>query len=729
MSQQHGVSSSLASIEAAPPTHGTETTSTSLLQPLPRPSIPSTSASTSDRSATASQSSDPGRSKTISSRVHIPKLSAATTELLARFASDVRKTTQQPGVPLRNDQSPVSWTSYRSVADWDAQNTSSRRADNMKVSSCFIELPTVPFASQARAQERPIAPAPVAVSVPPTSTVNGGLVNGHGLASIAPKPTGASAVPVGSQLPVNNLPAHGHRPPPARSINGTTSKPHVASTIIPQTSVPCPAPVAAPPKPQLPAAAHSAYQHQPPLSNSSNSTVAVPHASVPLVPKPVVASTIPSVPAVPQPTNIQVPLTSQAPALLPAPSAVIPSARAPLVLKLSKAALSRPSLHTKAPSTTRQRRSFGTSGSRKRKRGRGSHGEDIIRAVDSSSDESDFAPTATQTKSGRQVNRPSLYVPSPLSPALPNQGSHATSDKPQDSSRSRKRAPRKGKTTNIICFYCQRGHSPPSNTIVFCDRCNRAWHQHCHNPPIGKDVVTIAEKEWICRECKPVSNPVLYPTVVRSHPSLTTKPPVHAPLVIPKAEVGGANYSTDDRRRFLSTLSHAALVELLLGISEKHPEVPMFPTNMPTLPSSNFAMSRTITTADNLNPASASIPSLSTPNLTSSDPNTNTSAALNGNGTTQPSTNPTAERIRRRYEESSDDDSDSEYEFQEHRLYPRAGNGILLSNDQEDLDIMQEDPECATFSYALHKSGPGSVSVSVPAPAPAAGVSISVAGY
>ncbi|KAL4965125.1 uncharacterized protein BDV14DRAFT_173214 [Aspergillus stella-maris] len=728
MSQQHGVSSSLASIEAAPPTHGTETTSTSLPQPLPHPSIPSTSTSNSDRSSTAPQSSDPGQSKTISSRVHIPKLSAATTELLARFASDVRRTTQQPGVPLRNDQSSVSWNHYPSVANWGAQNTSSRRVDNMKVSSCFIELPTVPFGSQTRAQERPLAPAPVAAPVPSTGTVNGALINGHGLASIAPKPTGVTPVPVGSQLPVNNLPAHGYRPPPASSINGTTPKPHVASTITPQTSVPCSAPIAAPPKPQLPAAAPSAHQHQPPLSSSSNSTVAEPRAPVSLVPKPTVASTIPSVSAVPQPTNIQVPLTSQAAAPLPAPLALVPSSRAPLVLKLSKAALSRPSLHIKVSSTTRQRRSFGTSGSRKRKRGRGSDGEDIIRAVDSSSDESDFAPTATQTKSGRQVNRPSLYVPSPLSPALPNQGSHATSDKAQES-RSRKRAPRKGKTTNIICFYCQRGHSPPSNTIVFCDRCNRAWHQHCHDPPIGKDVVTIAEKEWICRECKPVSNPNSYPTVVRSHPSLTTKPPVHAPLVIPKAEVGGANYSTDDRRRFLSTLSHAALVELLLGISEKHPEVPMFPTNMPTLPSSKFAVSRTITTAENPNPASASKSSLSTPNLTSSDQNTNTSAASNGNGTTQPPTIPTAERIRRRYEESSDDSSDSEYEVQEHRLYPRAGNGILLSNDQEDLDIMQEDPECTTFSHALHKSGPGPVSVSAPAPAPAASISVSVGGH
>ncbi|KAL4938506.1 hypothetical protein BDV06DRAFT_225946 [Aspergillus oleicola] len=125
---------------------------------------------------------------------------------------------------------------------------------------------------------------------------------------------------------------------------------------------------------------------------------------------------------------------------------------------------------------------------------------------------------------------------------------------------------------------------------------------------------------------------------------------------------------------------------------------------MATLPSSNFAPSRALTTAED--PTSASISSLSTPNLTSSDANTSAPTAHAVNGNQQPSTISTAERIRRRYEESSDNDSDSEYEFQEHRLYPRAGNGILLSNNQEDLDIMAEDPACTTFSYALHRPGP-----------------------
>ncbi len=37
--------------------------------------------------------------------------------------------------------------------------------------------------------------------------------------------------------------------------------------------------------------------------------------------------------------------------------------------------------------------------------------------------------------------------------------------------------------------------------IVFCDGCNTPWHQHCHDPPIGAEVVQVQEKEWFCSAC------------------------------------------------------------------------------------------------------------------------------------------------------------------------------------------------------------------------------------
>lgn len=37
--------------------------------------------------------------------------------------------------------------------------------------------------------------------------------------------------------------------------------------------------------------------------------------------------------------------------------------------------------------------------------------------------------------------------------------------------------------------------------IVFCDGCNSGYHQYCHQPPIEKEVVQVAEKEWFCGKC------------------------------------------------------------------------------------------------------------------------------------------------------------------------------------------------------------------------------------
>ena len=52
-----------------------------------------------------------------------------------------------------------------------------------------------------------------------------------------------------------------------------------------------------------------------------------------------------------------------------------------------------------------------------------------------------------------------------------------------------------------MCRVCQRGHSPQSNMIVFCDGCNTPYHQYCHDPPIGDEVVKVEEKEWFCSDC------------------------------------------------------------------------------------------------------------------------------------------------------------------------------------------------------------------------------------
>lgn len=51
------------------------------------------------------------------------------------------------------------------------------------------------------------------------------------------------------------------------------------------------------------------------------------------------------------------------------------------------------------------------------------------------------------------------------------------------------------------CKVCHRGTDPGNNRIVFCDSCNTAYHQYCHDPPINNEVVNVLEKEWLCGPC------------------------------------------------------------------------------------------------------------------------------------------------------------------------------------------------------------------------------------
>lgn len=352
---------------------------------------------------------------------------------------------------------------------------------------------------------------------------------------------------------------------------------------------------------------------------------------------------------------------------------------------------------------------------KKRRRGNDDD-EGIIRAGDSASDdsESDFTPTATQTKSGRQVHRPSLYVPpavsSPLTSSRNTTGSAfpATPDSnpattPGTMARKRKRVVRKGKEINVNCVHCQRGHSPLSNSIVFCDWCNRAWHQLCHDPCIDDGVIQVKEKEWLCKQCKPVSLSNVQPTVVQSNPYHLQSQIMRVPLEVPPLEVGGAGFSDDERRGYLSSLSHATLVELLVTLSDRNPDVSLFPANLKDLSLSKFPSQSSVLTA---------VPVSTTP--TEGEGSTQNSSEITGNGIASKENDsrtttealPAARNLSTNGKKSGHElsgDEESEYEvFEDHRLYPRAGNGFHISLNPEDVDIMREDPACPTFSYSLH---------------------------
>ncbi|KAF7122828.1 hypothetical protein CNMCM5793_000938 [Aspergillus hiratsukae] len=460
--------------------------------------------------------------------------------------------------------------------------------------------------------------------------------------------------------------------------------------------------------------APTAVSNQAPTTAENSSTR--PKKPVAIAPKPsITVSAGPS--ASPAPLQIQPTLPSQPTALIPKaplvplapsqiqptlpsqPTALIPKAPlVPLAPKAAKVPVGKPQKAT-AGSRSRKNAVNGSKKLRKRRRGGDSDGEDIIRAGDPSSDESDIAPTATQTKSGRQVNRPSLYVPPAPSPAVAKTNGTSSHGSETTGARKQKRVSRKTKEAFVNCMHCQRGHSPQSNAIVFCDGCNRAWHQLCHDPPIDSDVVNVVEKEWHCRECKPVQISIVQPTVVRSNPDLQARKlgaPLHHHVPCPKVEVGGERFSAEERRGYLSSLSHASLVELLVTISDRNPSLPMFPSNLKELQLSKFLFTSNI--------SAGPVSTATTQTLTATE--TPVSHTEKDTTSEKPSTENTEEplpsassRKRRRYES----DEESEYEeFQEHRLYPRAGNGFRLSLNVEDIDIMREDPACPTFSYALH---------------------------
>ncbi|OJJ47576.1 hypothetical protein ASPZODRAFT_15027 [Penicilliopsis zonata CBS 506.65] len=241
--------------------------------------------------------------------------------------------------------------------------------------------------------------------------------------------------------------------------------------------------------------------------------------------------------------------------------------------------------------------------------------------------------------------------------------------------------------------------------IVFCDGCNRAWHQLCHDPHIANEVIWLKEKEWFCKECKPAPQPNPLPAVVNTVPQQLVKlriPSNGSLQATPRVDVDATNFTMAERRGYLSSLSHASLVELLVNISEEHPSLTIFPSNLKELQLSKFVFQQSIT-----KPTAITTLAASTPTNTSVSASSTNNVPSNNTGSNQPSSEQLPEifsasqpkRKRQRY----DSDEDSEYEeYQDHRLYPRAGNGFRLSLNVGDLDMLAEDPVCPTFSHSLH---------------------------
>ncbi|CAI7664211.1 unnamed protein product [Penicillium palitans] len=328
---------------------------------------------------------------------------------------------------------------------------------------------------------------------------------------------------------------------------------------------------------------------------------------------------------------------------------------------------------------------------------------------------------------------------------------------------------------------------------------------------LNRQVIEIPEMNWFCIKCKPEQRQTAQTKPQKK--ALTKVKKVGRPKKQPVSEsqMGGNHYSEEERRAYLSSLSHDSLVQLVVKVSNEWPSVPMFPTNMQPVtdftPSpfatphnhraSNPTPKKTPHSAlldwENLKPPSENpnamdsnqrigkAPDTTAPEATALDtdklsadvvsdvaPNPDPPAALGGitadhilagishahASTTapQPPTTttpqnpsrprrrftsqaaPAATRARKASFDSSnsdlitDDESsysqsrlqsptpsvsqsshvgsqhESDYDPEDYRAYPEAGQGFHVPSTPSDLDIMAEDKNCLTFSHSIRGS-------------------------
>lgn len=227
----------------------------------------------------------------------------------------------------------------------------------------------------------------------------------------------------------------------------------------------------------------------------------------------------------------------------------------------------------------------------------------------------EYNPAAsTQTRSGRQIQKPApIVVPTPSSMKAP---AKRTSLPQVVSSPSIKKHPKikakvyRGREQFALCEHCLRGNGPPGNVIVFCDACNKCWHQRCHEPRISKELIADATAEWFCADCdrilhgkKKTSKPPTKPSpqiVTASTPTPTqtinlnkTPTPISSSNTIPKPRYGlpyipGMALTPTQRKQYLDSLSKDRLIEIVLRAADLAPNMPIFETPLHEPPQSSF---------------------------------------------------------------------------------------------------------------------------------------------
>lgn len=294
-------------------------------------------------------------------------------------------------------------------------------------------------------------------------------------------------------------------------------------------------------------------------------------------------------------------------------------------------------------------------------------------SLDSRESSIEYNPTATHTRSGRQTQKPlnlatDKVSASPASkPVSSNSPANVTPSSAIKSHPKIKRRVYRGREQFALCEHCLRGHGPSGNVIVFCDACNKCWHQRCHEPQISAQTVSDSKAEWFCSNCDHILHGKKGKARAKgSLASVKPAPPIpQAPtLVYAGPRVGGRLLNSDQKLAYLNTLSKEQLISLLMDGAQLAPDLPIFETLVPLHPQGGISGGQFTST-------------YVTP--VSNGPQMGDADGISGN-------------------EGMDEGYDGYYD--EHAaLYPKPGFGVQLPPEREDLHMMLEGKEIKTFSH------------------------------
>ena len=267
-----------------------------------------------------------------------------------------------------------------------------------------------------------------------------------------------------------------------------------------------------------------------------------------------------------------------------------------------------------------------------------------------------------ETKSGRKIQKPVTVAPildtaSPATkrPKLESINSASISPSVLKNHPKIKRRIYRGREQLALCEHCLRGHGPPGNVIVFCDACNKCWHQRCHDPQVPQTIIADTKAEWFCFDCdrilhgkkgKKAAALAKLPTTTATEPPA---PAFSGPLI------GGASLTHSQKQSYLHSLTKDKLISLILSASELAPALPLFQAPAPQLPQAKF-------TSNYTTPVSSTMHHTAAP--------------------------------------AAEEDEGYDSHFDEHAyLYPKPGEGVKLPPESVDLHMLLEGKESRTFSH------------------------------